>query len=145
MCIRDSLISLDKSNNNKTVVFAAVDFSKSFSCCSHYEILDSYRQVRASQWLINMHAAFLMDRTMSVKIGTYISTPKKVTGGAVQGSVLGVLDHNVVLNNLDSEMNESVHVAKYVDDMTVIETVPNTVTTSIETEVTGHCISLNQT
>ena len=43
----------------------------------------------------------LTERTMSVKIGTTLSNPRPVTGGAVQGSVLGVLDHNVVLNNLD--------------------------------------------
>ena len=61
-----------------------------------------------------MHAAFLTDRSMSVKLGTVLSNPKPVTGGAVQGSVLGVLDHNVVLNNLDDELLE-VYVAKYID------------------------------
>ena len=69
-----------------------------------------------------MHAAFLSDRTMSVKLGTILSKPKPVTGGAVQGSVLGVLDHNVVLNNLDDDLL-SVYVAKYVDDMTTAETI----------------------
>ena len=79
---------------------------------------------------------------MSVKIGTHISDPKPVTGGAVQGSVLGVLDHNVVLDNLDSELNKAVHVAKYVDNMTMIETVPNNVQTTINTDGNRplHCL-----
>ena len=128
------LRSLDKSSSNKAVVFAAIDFSKSFSRCSHMQILDSYRQVKASQWLIDMHAAFLMGRTMSVKVGTHISVPKQVTGGAVQGSVFGVLDHNVVLNNLDDEVDPTTHVAKYVDDMTLIETVPAEVETEVNVE-----------
>ena len=54
--------------------------------------------------------------------------------GAVQGSVLGVLDHNVVLDDLDDNVNDSVYIAKYVDDMTMIETVKNTVPTTINTE-----------
>ena len=81
-----------------------------------------------------MHAAFLLDRTMSVKVGTHISVPKQVTGGAVQGSVLGVLDHNVVLNSLDDEVDPTTHVTKYVDDMTLIETVPADVETEVNAE-----------
>ena len=122
MCIRDR-------------VFTALDFSKSFSRCSHQEILLAYKDVGASNWLINMHAAFLRDRTMQVKLGTHLSEPKPVTGGAVQGSVLGVLDHNVVLNNLDDDLLE-IYVAKYVDDMTLIDVVPNSVPTDIDTNNT---------
>ena len=80
-----------------------------------------------------MHAAFLTERSMSVKIGTTISKPKTVTGGAVQGSVLGVMDHNVVLNNLDDDLLD-IYVAKYVDDMTVIDIVDHNVKTDIKSE-----------
>ena len=78
-----------------------------------------------------MHAAFLKDRTMSVKLGTLLSDPKPVTGEAVQGSVLGVLDHNVVLNNLDDNLLE-IYIAKYIVDMTVVDTVDNEVRTEID-------------
>ena len=53
-----------------------------------------------------MHAAFLTERTMSVKIGTTLSDPRPVTGGAVQGSVMGVLDHTIVLNISDSNNDQ---------------------------------------
>ena len=69
---------------------------------------------------------------MSVKLGTVLSTPKPVTGGAVQGSVLGVLDHNVCLNDLDRDIPEETYVAKYVDDLTIIDTAPNTVPTQVD-------------
>ena len=59
---------------------------------------------------------------MSVKLGTFLSNPKRVTGGAVQGSVLGVLDRNVVLNDLDEDLPD-IYSAKYVDDLTLIDTV----------------------
>ena len=81
-----------------------------------------------------MHAAFLTERTMSAKIGTTLSDPRPVTGGAVQGSVLGVLDHTVVLNNLNDGLLD-IYIAKYirVDDMTLIDTVDNSVATQIDT------------
>ena len=49
--------------------------------------------------------------------------PVHITGGAVQGSVLGVLDHNAVLKSLDDDILE-VYVAKYIYDQTIVETVP---------------------
>ena len=74
------LRALDKSSSNKAVVFTAIDFSKSFSRCSYQQILQAYVEVGASNWLLKMHAAFLTDRSMSVKIGTVLSNPRIVTG-----------------------------------------------------------------
>ena len=105
------LRSLDRPGENRGILFTALDFSKSFSRCSHVQILEAYKRVGASNWLIQMHAAFLTDRTMSVKLGTIQSKPKEVTGGAVQGSVLGVLEHNVVLNDLDKGLNKEIYLS----------------------------------
>ena len=130
----DEILSgLDGGNDNAAVVFTAIDFSKSFSRCGHQEILEAYKRVGASNWLLRMHAAFLMDRTMAVKLGITLSTPRRVTGGAVQGSVLGVMDHNVVLNDIDEGISEECYVAKYIDDLTVIEKVKKEVRTRIDT------------
>ena len=135
---------LDKSSQNKAVVVTALDFSKSFSRCGHQQILQSYASVGASNWLIRMHAAFLVDRTMSVKIGITISPPRTVTGGAVQGSVLGVLDHNVVLNDLDKDLtDEGIYSAKYVDDLTLIEKVDCNVPTVIDSDSNRNLHSFN--
>ena len=78
-----------------------MDFSKSFSRCSHQEILKAYQRLGLRDWGLSMHAAFLSNRRMRVKIGNLLSEEKIVTGGAVQGSVLGVLDHNAVLEYID--------------------------------------------
>ena len=127
------LKSLDRSQSHKAVVFTALDFSKSFSRCSHQQILRSYAGVGASRWLLLMHAAFLKDRSMSVKLGNIMSKSREVTGGAVQGSVLGVLDHNVCLNDLDEELTEdNPYIAKYVDDLTIIDTVDNDTRTEVD-------------
>ena len=102
------------------------DFSKSFSRCSHQEILRAYARLNASNWLIHMHKAFLENRYMTVKIGTHLSDSLKVLGGAVQGSVLGVLDHNAVLEDLDDEMLD-IYTAKYIDDLTMVETIEKSI------------------
>ena len=81
----------------KAVVLAVIDFSKSFSRCSHQEILKSYQKLGLSDWGIAMHAAFLKDRKMRVKIGNVLSDEMKITGGALKGSVLGVMDRNTCL------------------------------------------------
>ena len=71
----------------KASVITGIDFSKSFSRCSHKEILESYQKMGLSDWGIAMHAAFLTNRRMRVKIGNILSEEHPVTGGAVQGSV----------------------------------------------------------
>lgn len=78
-----------------------------------------------------MHAAFLSDRKMCVKIGNVLLQPHPVTGGAVQGSVLGVMDHNAVMEHLEGEDGYQ-DFYKYIDDLTLQETVGKEVATMID-------------
>ena len=66
---------------------------------THQEILKAYQRLNASQWLINMHSAFLQGRTMVVKVGTELSEAIKITGGAVQGWYLGSSTTMLSLNH----------------------------------------------
>ena len=52
-----------------------------------------------------MHAAFLDGRIIWVKFGNKLSDEQEVTGGAVQRSVLGVMDHNAVVELFDKDTN----------------------------------------
>ena len=90
--------------NSKAVVVSAIDFSKSFSRCSFQEILISYQKLGQSNWGIKTHAAFLTNRRMRVKVGNILSHEQEVTGGAVQGSILGVMDHNAVLEDINDDI-----------------------------------------
>ena len=58
---------------------------------------------------------------MHVKVGNCLSDRREVTGGAVQGSVLGVMDHNAVIEGVDQNLLTECH--KYVDDLTTTETI----------------------
>ena len=62
---------------------------------------------------------------MQVKVGSELSRQFCVTGGAVQSSVLGVMDHNAVMETVDEEID--LPTEKYVDDMTMIESLSKTV------------------
>ena len=53
-----------------------------------------------------------------------------VTGGAVQGSVLGVMDHNAVMEFVNKGLDESSY--KHVDDLTVQETIDKNISCTID-------------
>ena len=103
----------------RAIVLSAINFSKSFSRCAHKEILSAYQRLGLSDWGIEMHAAFFKNRQMKVKIGSMLSETKSVTGGAVQGSVLGVMDHNAVLEFINDDIEQNMY--KYIDDLTLEE------------------------
>ena len=86
-----------------------------------------------SDWGIGMHAAFLHGRKMRVKVGNLISKEHAVTGGAVQGSVLGVLDHNAVMEYLDEDIDYQ-NKYKYVDDLTAEEQIEQNIDFLIEND-----------
>ena len=67
---------------------------------------------------------------MHVKIGNILSQEKPVTGGAVQGSVLGVLDHNAVIEFIDDNVEQGIY--KYIDDLTLSEEIPQSIDSIID-------------
>ena len=117
--IWDKILRELDSPSSKAAVICGIDFSKSFSRCSHQLILKSYVKLGASQWIIDMHAAFLNNRFMQVKVGNTLSEKLAVTGGAVQGTVLGVMDHNACMESVDEGFHTDSF--KYVDDLTSTE------------------------
>ena len=63
--------------------------------------------------------AFLSNRRMAVRVGQNILELREVNGGCIQGSLLGILQHNVCLDHLDDDLD--VDSSKYVDDMFLLE------------------------
>ena len=88
---------LNRLEDKKAVLLAGIDFSKSFLLFSYQEILKSCTWLCLSDWALELHASFLSEWRMRVKTGNILSQEPEVTGGAVQSSVLGVMDHNAVI------------------------------------------------
>ena len=61
---------------------------------------------------------------MQVKVGNILSALTPITRGAVQGSILGVMDHNAVLESIEEHCAFNLTAEKYVDDLTVVEEIP---------------------
>ena len=74
---------------NCAASLVSIDFEKAFNRMNHLECLKALRSLGATERSVNWTAAFLHDRTMSVKIREARSTPRKVPGGSPQGSILG--------------------------------------------------------
>ena len=58
----------------------------------------------ASTQVLHLLAAFLKDRTMSVRLEGIASEPRKVNAGAPQGSVLGCYLFNIGVDDLEEDM-----------------------------------------
>ena len=127
----DKILEGIDSQGGKASVITAVDFSNSFSRCSFQQILLAYQKLGLSDWGLAMHAAFLSNREMRVKVGNILSNPHPVTGGAVQGSVLGVMDHNAIMEFIDED-NDFQQFYKYIDDLTLEETISKSIQTLVD-------------
>ena len=67
------------------------------------------------RWII----CFLTDRSMSVRIQTQNSTPRLVTSGIPQGSILGPLLFLLYTDDVDQILEPSVSMYKFADDMKI--------------------------
>ena len=84
-------------------VITAIDYSKAFNRVSYQHCLAAFAKKHASTPIIRLIAAFLSNRTMTVRVGDKWSEPRRVSGGCPQGSILGVFLFNVTTEDLEEE------------------------------------------
>ena len=82
-------------------VVTSIDYSKAFNRMSYQECLKALQKKGASPAVVHLVASFLTNRTMTVKTGEALSTPREVWGGCPQGSILGVYLFNVTIDDLE--------------------------------------------
>ena len=70
----------------------------------HKHVLESYARLGASSEVISLFATFLAGRTMRVKVGETLSSPRPVNGGAPQGSCAGVQIYTVGTDDVDADV-----------------------------------------
>ena len=88
-------------DNRSAVVLSAVDFSKAFNHLEHAACLRTFAAKGASTEIVQLLAAFLSGRVMTVKVEKDWSTIRPVNAGAPQGSVLGCYLFNVGVDSLE--------------------------------------------
>ena len=94
------------------VSILGIDFSKSFNRIDHNHCINSLATLGASTKVLELHAAFLRGRRMSVRVGSVFSRERAVNGGCVQGSLLGILQHKVSLDCMDDGLEKSMKISR---------------------------------
>ena len=74
------LENLEDSRGCNSII--SLDFAKAFNRLDHSHIFHSYARLGASTEVIRLVVCFLHDRTMRVKVGETLSSPRKVNGGS---------------------------------------------------------------
>ena len=92
----------DLEDYRAATIITSIDYSKAFNRMSFQECLASLARNGASTGVLRLVATFLTNRTMTVKVGSTLSSPLEVTGGCPQGSILGVFLFNATIDDLEA-------------------------------------------
>ena len=93
-----------------------LDLSKAFDSVSHDILLTKCDNLNIDRFWFN---DYLCDRTQSVRIDSVISSPKRISFGVPQGSILGPLLFLIYINDM-SDILSKYFLIQYADDSQII-------------------------
>ena len=105
--------ALDKGLSVDTLY---LDYSKAFDSIPHYLLVQKLHLFGLSDPLLSWISDYLCERYQSVYVNGVFSSPKVISSGVIQGSVLGPLLFLIYVNDVDNYLSPS-FVIKYADDI----------------------------
>lgn len=112
--IRNWHSSLD---DKKSTDIIYIDFAKAFDSVSHPKLLHKLKSYGITGNIFKFISAWLADRYQIVKLEGYLSIPKLVRSGVLQGSVLGPLLFLIFINDLVDCIPPEAHPSLFADDI----------------------------
>jgi hypothetical protein len=118
--------AIDKRQSTRTLF---IDYSKAFDHVDHATVLGKLSALGVDPALTAWLHSFLLHRQQRVKIGGCFSQWATLRGGMPQGSWFGPLVFITLINDLTTAMP----LFKFVDDVTMVETIENAGNSYIQT------------
>ena len=126
--------NLDNMNRNLTPVSVYIDLSKAFHCLDHNILLSKLKFYGLNDNAIRLLKNYLSDRDQYVQLGNTKSQLHGISRGIPQGSVMGPLLFNIVINDLNAA-TKKFDLILYSDDTTLISTLETFGNTNRPTEI----------
>ncbi|KAK4471065.1 hypothetical protein MN116_000576, partial [Schistosoma mekongi] len=119
-CLLDYLNDITTQRDRGMVVSTVfLDFKKALDKVPHYKLLHKLKSFGIKDPLHSWLSSFITGRSQVVKYNDHLSSPKLITSGVVQGSVLGPLLFLMYINDIC----EVIHFGRpylYADDLKIV-------------------------